>query len=285
MRRGRDGEVWKDEEGKLIAVNLGADFCAEHEWGVKNLKMKLNIPEKESVNLEMSSLDHIKKFFGIKQPVGLETRTMKSNFKLQTNLTEKPVSYTSTDYKTKKKTTFKFWGITTYKPWSGEIDWKGYVGWYDPERNAFISHWDESDFMILSEDKSLVQELYDAFDRGDIAVWIGGSGPFQNGGLTLAIASRLPQDFREDMSKKDLDHIELQKASFKTGIHEKLKTANKRYFALSPRWANEEKKEVTFWLNPMDQQNNNFGWYSAKDLEEWIEGNGPIPINKEKQGA
>jgi len=285
MRRGRDGEVWKDEEGKLIAVNLGADFCAEHEWGIKGIRSKLKIPEKPDVDLGRSALDFIKNFFGVKQPVGLETRTMRSGLELVTNLGEKPVSYTSTDYKTKKKTTFKFWGITTYKPWSGSVDWKGYVEWYDPEREPFISQWDEGHFMILSQDKDLIQELYDAFKEGDIAVWIGGSGPFKNGGLTLAIASRLPQDFRDEMSSVDRDQLEIKKSAFETGIHKKLKEADKKYFALSPRWKDKDKKEVVFWLNPYDQQNNNFGWYSANDLEEWIEGKGPIPKNKKKQGA
>jgi hypothetical protein len=282
MRRGRDGEIWRDDEGKMIAINLGSDYCAEHEWGIKGIRSKLKIPEKADVDLGRSAFDFIKNFFGLKQPVGLETRTMRSGLELVTNLGEKPVSYTSTDYKTKKKTTFKFWGITTYKPWSGSVDWKGYVGWYDPERESFISQWDEGDFMILSEDKDLIQELYDVFVKGDISVWIGGSGPFKNGGLTLAIASRLPQDFRDEMLSVDRDQLEIKKAAFETGIHNKLKEAGKNYFALSPRWKDENKKEVVFWLNPHDQQNNNFGWYSAKELEEWIEGNGPIPKNKEE---
>lgn len=282
MRRARDGEIWKDEEGQVIAINLGADYCAEHEWGIKGLKRKLKVPEKPEVDLRMSTLDHIKNFFGIKQPVGVETRNIGGTFELVTNLGKTPVSYTSTDYKTKKKTTFKFWGITTNTPWQGEVDWKRYVGWYDPEKDGFISHWDEADFMILSEDKTLVQEMYGAFERGDISLWIGGSGPFKNGGLTLAITSRLPDEFKTSMKEADLDYIELQRAAFSTGIHKKIKEAGKGYFALSPRWSNDEKKEVKFWLNPNDQQNNNSGWYRAEELEQWIEGKGPIPKQKEK---
>jgi hypothetical protein len=87
------------------------------------------------------------------------------------------------------------------------------------------------------------------------------------------------------MSSVDRDQLEIKKSAFETGIHKKLKEADKKYFALSPRWKDKDKKEVVFWLNPYDQQNNNFGWYSAKDLEEWIEGKGPVPKNKEKQGA
>ena len=41
----------------------------------------------------------------------------------------------------------------------------------------------------------------------------------------------------------------------------------------------ENKKEVIFWLNPMDQHNNNWGWFTVEDLKKWAKGKGKIPKN------
>jgi hypothetical protein len=32
MRRGNEGQFLQNEDGSLLGINLGADFCAEHEW-------------------------------------------------------------------------------------------------------------------------------------------------------------------------------------------------------------------------------------------------------------
>jgi hypothetical protein len=35
-----------------------------------------------------------------------------------------------------------------------------------------------------------------------------------------------------------------------------------------------------YFLNPMRQQENNFGWFTVEELEQWMEGKGPIPGKK-----
>jgi hypothetical protein len=35
MRRGNKAEILRNEAGLFMGVNLGADYCAEHEWGVR----------------------------------------------------------------------------------------------------------------------------------------------------------------------------------------------------------------------------------------------------------
>jgi hypothetical protein len=116
-------------------------------------------------------------------------------------------------------------------------------------------------------------------------MWIGGGGVFQNGGLVLAIASKMPADKKQTMYDLDANHDKLLKASRKTGIEERLQKANKKYFALSPRWAEKDKElttkfPVVYWLNPFEQHLNNHGWYTVEQLDQWIEGKGPIPKEK-----
>lgn len=66
----------------------------------------------------------------------------------------------------------------------------------------------------------------------------------------------------------------------KTKIKKILDRAGKKYFALSPRWKDENKKEVIFWLNPYYQDIDNFGWFTVDDLKDWAKGKGKIPMKK-----
>ena len=75
----------------------------------------------------------------------------------------------------------------------------------------------------------------------------------------------------------DKDVLELYSKAIETGIYEKLEAAGKRFFALSPKIL---KDGLRFWLNPYDQHIYNSGWYSVKDLEEWIDNKGKIIKHK-----
>ena len=105
---------------------------------------------------------------------------------------------------------------------------------------------------------------------------------FKNGGLVLTIISRLPDEIITNTYEKDKDYYELQVAAKATGIYERLKEAGKKYHALSPRWTDENKKDVAFWLNPWGQDKYNFGWYTVQDLDDWIADEGKI-IKTENQ--
>ena len=44
MRRGRDNGFLYDTDGTtLTGVNLGADYCSEHEWGIKGIQASFGI--------------------------------------------------------------------------------------------------------------------------------------------------------------------------------------------------------------------------------------------------
>jgi hypothetical protein len=52
--------------------------------------------------------------------------------------------------------------------------------------------------------------------------------------------------------------------------------------ALRPSWVSDKKEantiyDVHYWLNPSDQNNDNYGWYTVEDLMLWAVNNGPIP--------
>lgn len=143
------------------------------------------------------------------------------------------------------------------------------------DRHIFTA-WDDGSFGILVDEtyKKELADLYDAFNKKDIVFGMGRGNVFKNSGLLLIVRSAMS---KEELYEKDLDYLNLQKAAEKTGIAKKLKEVGKKYYALSPRWKDETtKKEVIFWLNPMDQHIYNSGWYGIEELMQWANNEGPI---------
>jgi len=271
MRRGNDASVWRDDSGKAIAFNLGADYCAEHEWGIEGIQRTLGI--KSNGKRPFSSW--WKLFTGkINEIFGIEKRSMTSG--------ENQVLSFETKVKL-DRTQVTMWclGLGRY----GKVEQKDFdyllrhVFWMDGKE--LVGYWDEDQFFIISPNKEDIQELADAFSKKDISIWVGGAHVFKNGGLIIAINSRLPKDFLKQMEEEDRDSYNLKKAAVATGIYDVLEKAGKNFYALSPRWANEEKTEIKFWLNPQEQHMYNYGWYKVDELKQWAKGEGPIIKQKE----
>ena len=96
--------------------------------------------------------------------------------------------------------------------------------------------------------------------------------------LSAELASRIPESFLKGWEAADRENYEMEQEVVKSGIRDLLKAAGKRYFALSRPHHNKKDGELTFWLNPYDQQENNSGWFTLTDLKEWAEGKGKIPM-------
>lgn len=137
--------------------------------------------------------------------------------------------------------------------------------------------WSGSDFGAFGftpKVSAALKKIYDAVKAGDGALWLGGGGVFQNAGLAVAIASALPAGTAEQWEKADRDAFELKRDAAATGIEERLRKAGKDFFALSP---SRTKRGLLFWLNPMQQHENNHGWFTVEELDQWIAGKGPVP--------
>ena len=265
MRAARNA-AWLVENNKLMGLNLGSDFTAEHEWGIKDLKKSFGINDNDI------------------SVYGIEKR----------RITEVPKSlYYLKTGKTSILTMKDFWQgvpeeLTIKLLRSSEL--------YD--YNELNTAWDEETFGILVKDKEnqvRLEELYLAIQNKDAAIWLGGGGVFENAGLCIAILSALPQENLKTMREADENSHKLSLASEATGIKQKIDEANSKvngwdkpcgYFALSPRWntfvsggaaGKPTKHPVVYWLNPMGQDKNNYGWFTVEELEQWIEGKGPIP--------
>lgn len=236
---------------EAIGVDLSSDFTAEHEWGIQPIEMALGIP-----------LDNtIEENFGIKgRTVTIFNEGM---FFFEQKETHTCLLFDDSGYA---------------KNWKWRMDYE-----LNPEPKEMSAAWSERDFgivMVNSFAHNILADLYGAFQKKDVAIMLGGSQGFQNPGLMIMIASKVPKEVDEKLRKGDGSYFRLQKAVEKTNIRQILKDAGKEYFALSPSWKGEGEKEITYWLNPEHQQDNNYGWFALQDLLDWAQDKGPIPMKK-----
>ena len=251
MRKAYDGEIW-EVNNEIIGLNLGADFVSEHEWGIDSIKYICGIGKND--------VDGVDRYAITKKPnILFNTKDACSAFCLKRSV-----------FDDRKETAFSY--IDDYMI---QLDEK-----------QFNAAWNSSNFLIHSSDtkiKEFLGKLKEAFVKKDVVIFTGASGVFKNGGLVVAIKSKLPQEFKDKTLKQHLDTKKLYEYFRETGIENKLKNKGKRYMALSPRWgradeiANSDYK-IMCWLNPHDQQNNQYGWYTIEELLLWADDRGPIPV-------
>lgn len=263
MRRTYHGkELLKDDAGVFYGLNLGYDFCAEHEHGISGLESLLGVDDSK---------------------LGIEGRKQ----------TREVTSYKVCSF-TKKGRKFVsfilldgYWGVKLGGMDNKELrDYIINTCELPEERDVFCSTWSEDAlcFVVSEENKEIVDEVARAISEKKMVIGIGAdANPFSRGGLLIMVSDKIPSEVVDAVMSVDVDYQNLiTKAFTKTKIDRTLKKAGKKYFALTPQWANEEKTKVKYWLNPYDQENNNWGWFTLEDLKLWAKGKGPIPKIKER---
>ena len=249
-----------NENGEFFCCHLPADFCAEHEWGIRDIARTFGLPqhEKDEGPLDVSRFQ----IQEVPQPEdGLLLKMDKEHHFLVLD-----------SWEPERQTDHEHW-------LSPEVSKEK----FNEEAVSILpvkasGKWDSKGFAIYVKGKDVgkyLQELHKAILDKDFAIMLGRGHAFQNGGLNLTIISKMPKTIKDTIAEELKDSRELNKAANATGIYQKI--SKDKYYALSPRWKDEEKKEVVFWLNPADQKNNECGWYSVADLELWLKGKGPIP--------
>ena len=255
MRRCYDSEFLTDDNGEIVGINLGADHCAEHEWGIKGIKESFKLNDNEKV-------------FGIEKRI---INTSPENLMFKKVKIKNKIHYVLIlprhTYGVNFDEDYKKWLPSDLLPYSG--------------KNISCA-WDENSFgiCVTKEFKDGLELLHTSFKNKDIAIGVAPSKAFSNGGLVFTITSKLTQEIIDDIYEKDLDYYNLQKTAKETGIYETLRSKGKKYYALSPRWKDENKKELVFWLNPAEQRKYNYGWFAIEDLEDWSNDKGKIIMNK-----
>ena len=258
MRRTYNSQFIFNEDGTFVGLNLGADYCAEHEWGIRDLEDTFGINR----NL-----------------VGIKSRTIQ---KLPDSMRTLEFQYRG----------IKYIGLLCHSySYYNNLDKKRLKEYlptpFEHTKDCdFDAVWDEQGFAVVLpiSEREKFNDIMKAIENKNLAIFVQGSkNPFGRGGLVLLIVDRLPKKYTDDMENADKDYIALLKAVKDTRIEEKLKKANLKYFALSPRWVKDMKMDgiqtkykVIFFLNPREQSKYNAGWVTVEDLLDWIKGKGRI---------
>lgn len=297
-----------EDESGVFGVNLGADFTTEHEIGISGIREAFGMPN------PFEELEH----------VGLEARTIRQKPDLLVYKLSPPVKTGQKGAK-KKATKSRLTDLnpptvpdllilTKYRSQAEQFrpaNSAGMLPYVDTLKRyprykedypvvEFVGAWDHESFGLAAytdKAKTITRALVEAFEKKDVALWVGGTGgnPFARGGLCLAIPSRVPQKYKEEMLEADQNRVRLVRAGQATGIEKLLKKAGKEWFALDPRWAsgfktvidpnNRDSKtgkevktthEVVYWLNPREQWRYNSGYFTVEELELWAKNEGPV---------
>lgn len=274
MRRGNDPQWVYLENGDLAGIAMGSDFCAEHEWGVGDMRRLLGCDEsKDGVEKrQITAIPKDLRFITTEVPHPSDKR------RKGTVVDAIFLSPTESYYRQPES-------------WVADSELHRY-----DEKRGLCCAWDQKSFGIVAygeKDKKNLRLMWDAFQKKDIAFWPNVGVFHMGGGLILCIVSKIPEKDLKKMVEDDLDRKELLRQSEETGIEKELTAAGKRWFALSPRWANtlkstvngeiKTKYPVVYWLNPMEQHIHNHGWWTVEILKEWAQNKGPVMMTEKQR--
>lgn len=260
MREGRENGLL-EIDGKFVGVNFGADYCAEHEWGIAKTRDAFGMNDaadglvRRIIRTVPTAKVYGRAFAEIKASGG-EFRGFEFSY-------EPPSSRVPAERKSVKSKRLISYREEPIKLWTA---------------------WSDGDFAVVSDDPETRKKLrvvYDAILRCDAAIWLGGGGVFQNAGFVIAIASELPKRITDAWLAADIDRKKLVADAEATGIEEELRSAGKDWYALSPR--REKDGSIVFWLNPTAQRTYNCGWFTVAQLREWAQDKGPVMMARDNK--
>jgi hypothetical protein len=265
MRRSRETSIIRDDNGVVIGVTMKADFTAEHEWGIKDLKNTLGVNDTK---------------------LGIKGRIINNCGRLFYFKTNKGAYLCVPGY---------------FDPKPENLDKEGELhGW----RETLSSAWSGQDMYIYAKgekDVLALEEIYKQAQKKNVAIGLGGAdprNPFDRAGLNIMIVSNMPKDVLQKIYDDDLDYQNLQKADKKTKLKEAINAKYKDTWkkpSIRAGWANGHsatregkpiaeatKYAVVYWLNAGDY----YGWYTVEEIREWLKTDkGIIASEKNKKHA
>ncbi len=140
------------------------------------------------------------------------------------------------------------------------------------------SSWDDSDARVVVFGPRRVQALrglYNALKQGKATLGVSGpTNQFGRGALCLCDSTKVSEEQKISVMQADLERIALRDKVRASGIEKDLEAGCRGYCALRPRM--EENGDLLFFLSPKNQMMYNSGWFSLRELQDWIKGEGPV---------
>lgn len=283
MRRASQDYAFIIQNGVFIGIALGHDFCAEHEWGIKDLRRIFGIPE------------------GSKKNMGIASRIITACPPLvfKEGITKKvkhAILYTTNKYYNEEQRQHIPYELNDYVK---TIQWN--LKWNEerkitPKTDALITAWNSGSFGVAvygNQETEYLKDLHEQILNLNLAILTTKFEAFRGSSLCLLITDRIPQSTLDSIYKSDkecYDLIDYEESIGMTDIKNKFGNKNgyhgeKYFMACSPKWLDYEdsmtrdaiKKEINtqydirYWINYSDNDNN-YGWYTVEEIREWLTG-------------
>jgi hypothetical protein len=286
MRKASQSNGLIVENDKFIGIALGYDYCAEHEWGIKDLKRICGIPDASKDNM------------------GVKNRTITKC---------PPLMFKEETYK-KKNFAILYTGQPWYeqkqmenlphdlKNWKDDLirneEWNNKYPDTRSDKDNIITAWDGGSFGVAvmgEKEVKWLKELKAEIEKKNLTIAVAdlrAKNPFAGSSLCLLISDRIPQETLDAMYYGDKSHFDLvdyEKEIGMTDLKEKTRKSGYHnlhyYMACSPRWIDYDdeknrealkkklktKYNIQYWINYSDDDNN-YGWYSVEEIREWLSG-------------
>lgn len=277
MRQTWNAKFLYNELNELIGIDLGADYCAEHEGGILYMKSAMGISP--LTNLSFFDLANVKEeemLFGLDRI--RPTKDIKDIIQ-------------RVKYQHKKMTHYGLFLSAAHWQLRNDDEKKknrfvmNFHSRPKDEERPLRTAWSDYGFeiIVLKEHKKELDILEEALRTNNFLIGrFRTKNPFDRSGLTILILDKVPQENLDYWENHDKEEYVYSKEIAEIGIVQKLKEANKKWFALSPGTKKVEKENGTsenvlaFFLNPHEQSKYNYGWFTVEELEQWIDETGPI---------
>lgn len=267
MRQAFDSQYIVDGRGNKVGIATGADYCAEHEWGIKPLRSALGMDD------ALLGADRYR--------IREWSHSVRFDTQKNTNWIVGVLNFGEAAIRPLTVPLVLFWRKT---------------GQHTPcENHSLFCEWDETGCRIVvqgEDNVALLQKLYADIQGGNgFLMLAGSSNPFSRSGLTIIGMNDIPDEQKRKILAAHEDFQRLTEASVATGIERLLQATHTnafrypesgcRWYALSPRWAHPQEQSrtkyaVVYWLNPQSQDQLNAGWFTVEELTQWAQGTGPV---------
>lgn len=277
MRQTWNSKFLYNESNELIGIDLGYDYCAEHEGAIPYMKSAMGISP--LTNLPFFDLANVKEE---EMLFGLDRIRPTKDIK---NIIER------VKYQSKKMTHYGLFLSTYHWQLSNNDEKKknrfaaNFNSRPKDEERSLRTAWSDYGFeiIVLKEHKKELDILEEALRTNNFLIGrFRTENPFDRSGLTILILDKVPQKNLDYWENHDKEEYAYSKEIAEVGIVQKLKEADKKWFALAPGTKKVEKEDGTsenvlaFFLNPHNQSKYNHGWFTVEELEQWINEEGPI---------
>ena len=288
------GIITSDDGKEFLGIALGYDYCAEHEWGIKEIKQRFGIPDSSKKNM------------------GVKSRSITKNIP---NLIFEKKTYKKQKFAI-LYTGYQYWREGEDNPiphylenyhkdilWRVEYDEKN-PSEYRTKKDPMKTAWSGSGFAVAVMGEKEVQwleELYQAFQNKNVVIAMINHrvyNPFAGTSLSLMIADKLPKEVSDMMYGADKQYFDREDYEKKIGMKKILEKNKERrrkdityghdhgyYIACSPKWIDYDdaenreaqkkkyntKYDIQYWVNYSDDDDTH-AWVRVEDIKEWLTG-------------